>query len=132
MPSLPNGWRVVQDKPDRDPERELSKLRHRFGLTTRRFDRSNALRRLRRWARTVALATLSIAVGLALPFVLMKLLSPWPLMTTIRHVASVLNCDAARAYGLAPARKGQPGYWSWHDADRDRVACDLSGRAEGR
>lgn len=124
MASLPNGWRVIQDKPDRDPERELEKLKSRLGVSSRRFDRANALRRLRRRARTFALATLSIAVGLTLPFVLMKLLSPWPLMTTIRHVASVLNCDAVRAYGLAPARRGQPGYWPMHDADNDGIACE--------
>jgi len=45
-------------------------------------------------------------------------------MTTIRHIASVLNCDAVREYGLAPARKGQPGYWPMHDADNDGIACD--------
>ena len=124
MPSLPNGSRVVQDKPDRDPERELTKLKSRLGVSTRRFDRANALRRQRRKAKTAALAILLISVGVGVPLVLMKVLSPWPLMTTIRHLTSVLNCDAVRAYGLAPARKGQPGYWPMHDADNDGIACE--------
>lgn len=124
MASLPNGWRVHQDKPDRDPEAELTKLKRRFSGITLRFDRSNALRRFRRKTRTAALALLMIAVGLAVPFVLMKALSPWSIMTTIRHLAASPNCAAARSVGLAPARKGQPGYWPSHDADHDRVACE--------
>ncbi|PWL16197.1 hypothetical protein DKP76_18790 [Falsochrobactrum shanghaiense] len=42
----------------------------------------------------------------------------------IRHLTSAPNCNAARAVGLAPARRGQPGYWPSHDADNDGVACE--------
>lgn len=42
----------------------------------------------------------------------------------VRHLASSPNCDAARAVGLAPARRGQPGYWPSHDRDKDGVACE--------
>ena len=123
MTPLPNGWRVHQQKPDRDPEQELGRLKRRFGAITRRFDRADAFR-YRRKARAAAFTLLLFAVGLGVPFALMKLLSPWPLMTTIRHLAAAPNCAAARSVGLAPAREGQPGYWSRHDADFDGVACE--------
>lgn len=41
-----------------------------------------------------------------------------------RHVAAAPNCDAARAQGLAPAYRGAPGYYPWHDADNDGIACE--------
>jgi len=34
------------------------------------------------------------------------------------------NCSEARARGLAPARRGQPGYAPWLDADNDGIACE--------
>ncbi|WP_306262729.1 excalibur calcium-binding domain-containing protein [Pararhizobium sp. IMCC21322] len=55
----------------------------------------------------------------------MFLLSPWPPLTTIKHIASAPNCDAARAVGLAPSFIGQPGYWGPHDRDEDGIACEL-------
>jgi hypothetical protein len=42
----------------------------------------------------------------------------------LRHVAAAPNCTAARAMGLAPAWRGQPGYYPQHDADRDGIACE--------
>lgn len=42
-----------------------------------------------------------------------------------RHIASAPNCDATRAQGLAPAYRGHPGYYPWHDADNDGIACEL-------
>ncbi|TIS94845.1 excalibur calcium-binding domain-containing protein [Mesorhizobium sp.] len=41
-----------------------------------------------------------------------------------RHLLAAPSCDAARAVGLAPARRGRPGYWSKHDADNDGIACE--------
>ncbi|UVF22038.1 excalibur calcium-binding domain-containing protein [Microvirga terrae] len=41
-----------------------------------------------------------------------------------KHIAAVPNCSAARLVGLAPAYKGQPGYWPWHDRDGDNWACE--------
>jgi hypothetical protein len=52
--------------------------------------------------------------------------SPWPPMLTLRHIASLPNCKAARLMGLAPAKKGNPGYYPWHDADNDNIACESS------
>ncbi|MFF8267604.1 excalibur calcium-binding domain-containing protein [Streptomyces sp. NPDC016562] len=34
------------------------------------------------------------------------------------------NCDAAKAAGAAPIRRGQPGYRDALDRDKDGVACD--------
>jgi hypothetical protein len=34
------------------------------------------------------------------------------------------NCDAARAAGAAPVRRGQPGYGSHLDRDGDGVGCE--------
>jgi hypothetical protein len=45
-------------------------------------------------------------------------------LDAIQHLASAPNCSMARLVGVAPARRGQPGYWSSHDADRDGVACE--------
>ena len=51
-------------------------------------------------------------------------LSPWPPLLTLRHFAAVFNCSAARAVGLAPAYRGQPGYWRTNDRDGDGEACE--------
>lgn len=50
--------------------------------------------------------------------------SPWPADVTLRHYQARRNCDAARAVGLAPAYRGQPGYWQHLDADNDGIACE--------
>jgi hypothetical protein len=34
------------------------------------------------------------------------------------------TCDEARSRGLAPARRGQPGYAPWLDRDHDGIACE--------
>jgi hypothetical protein len=51
-------------------------------------------------------------------------ISPWPTSVTLRHIASFPNCAAARVFNLAPAHRGNPGYYSRHDADNDGVACE--------
>jgi hypothetical protein len=51
-------------------------------------------------------------------------MSPWPLRVTLKHIAAAPNCAAARRVGLAPARIGEPGYYSRHDADHDGIACE--------
>ncbi|MEH6721629.1 MAG: excalibur calcium-binding domain-containing protein [Aurantimonas endophytica] len=50
--------------------------------------------------------------------------SPWPVTTTLQHTVGARNCDAMRAYGPAPARRGQPGYHPHLDRDGDGVACE--------
>ena len=60
----------------------------------------------------------------ALAYPVMVNLSRWPLTVAIRHAAAAPNCAAARMVGLAPARRGQPGYYPQHDRDRDGIACE--------
>jgi hypothetical protein len=97
------------------PEERLGDLQRRFRVVSARLDRTV---KLRRWYRLGKIAALAALVSFALCWVLLSL-SPWPPMTTLRHIASFRNCSTARAVGLAPARKGQPGYWKRHDADED-------------
>jgi hypothetical protein len=42
----------------------------------------------------------------------------------LRHLAAAPNCNAARAADLAPAQRGEPGYWPMNDRDGDGVACE--------
>ena len=51
-------------------------------------------------------------------------LSPWPVPVTLRHLVASKDCDTARAMELAPAGRGEPGYWPWLDADHDGLACE--------
>jgi hypothetical protein len=51
-------------------------------------------------------------------------LSPWRPLLTLKHLAASPNCKAARVVGLAPANKGEPGYWSRHDQNDDGTACE--------
>jgi hypothetical protein len=41
-----------------------------------------------------------------------------------RHHQASRNCASAYAVGLAPARRGEPGYWDHLDADHDGVSCE--------
>jgi hypothetical protein len=61
--------------------------------------------------------------GLAI-FAVMETYKPWPLSVIVRHLAAAPNCAAARRVGLAPARRGEPGYYPQHDADNDGIACE--------
>ena len=122
-------WRGhVRERPGRDPERELSRLQRRFAAVSNRYDRAvarrAALRRVatgaRRWGKVLA-----VAGGIALvAWGAMLVLSPWPPLATLRHVAAAPNCDAARLVRLAPSHRGAPGYWPDHDADGDGIACE--------
>lgn len=67
-------------------------------------------------------AIVAFAIVLAVVWVLSS--SSWPVTTTLRHIASAPNCEFARLVGLAPAGRGEPGYWKHHDRDRDGVACE--------
>ena len=100
-------------------ERKLRNLAIR-----RRHERWMALRRASR--RAPGVLAMAILAASCLWWVAGILwLSPWPLKTTLRHHYARASCDAARSVGLAPARQGQPGYWSRLDADADGVACEL-------
>ena len=117
MRGLPKGWRVHHG---RDAEQELRRLKRRFQAVSRRQERAMQLRRLYHRGRLPAL----IAGGAVILVLGLVSLQPWPWLTSLKHFASLPNCNAAHLVGLAPARRGEPGYWSRHDADGDGIACE--------
>ena len=50
--------------------------------------------------------------------------SPWPVLTTLRHLGAYPNCATAKVFGLTPSHRGEPGYWPHLDADNDGIACE--------
>jgi Excalibur calcium-binding domain len=68
-----------------------------------------------------AFAALALA---ALLYPVVQNLSRWPLTGALRHAAAAPNCTAARVVALAPAWRGQPGYYPQHDRERDGIACE--------
>ena len=97
------------------------RVRRRFRAYWRRLDRPARLWRLGRRALAIgAIAGSCVALG----YVALVTLSPWPPLVTLRHLAAAPNCDAARAVGLAPAWRGEPGYYRSHDRDNDGWACE--------
>jgi hypothetical protein len=87
--------------------------------------------KLRRYFRFTALTVLAAVGSFGLVWGMMMLkpwatLSsrPWSATMQASHIAAYPSCDAARAVGLAPSYKGQPGYWPQHDRDNDGVACE--------
>jgi len=102
------------------PEEELHKLKRRFQAVSGRFHRTRRLRSIVHKARLPVLLLIgSFAVIAAL-----TTLSPWPLATTVRHVASFPSCGLARVIGLAPAYRGDPGYWTHQDEDGNGRSCE--------
>ncbi|WP_051329387.1 excalibur calcium-binding domain-containing protein [Geminicoccus roseus] len=77
-------------------------------------------RRWRRWRNPVL-----YLLALAVIYAALMLGSPWDQLTTLKHYAAGLNCASARAVGLAPARRGEPGYWWRNDRDGDGEACEV-------
>ncbi|MDN4982213.1 excalibur calcium-binding domain-containing protein [Bradyrhizobium sp. WYCCWR 13022] len=115
MPHLPNP-NPVHSGPG--PDRRLRDLQRRFRALSARGDRTSNLR----WA-IAALSTIAVVL-VVYPAIFLLISSPWPATTTLRHIASAPNCEFARLVGLAPARRGEPGYWKHHDRDRDGIACE--------
>ncbi|WP_348638272.1 excalibur calcium-binding domain-containing protein [Bradyrhizobium sp. ISRA463] len=115
MSHLPNPNPV---RPGPGPEQRLRDLQRRFRAVSTRLDRASKLRSVLKAAIAIVAATVSFAIvwGVAS--------NPWPAATTFRHIASAPNCDFARLVGLAPARRGEPGYWKHHDGDGDGIACE--------
>ncbi|MBV1799404.1 excalibur calcium-binding domain-containing protein [Siccirubricoccus sp. G192] len=102
---------------------EAALMRERNRAAWRRHDTS--LRRRRHWRRArtflpIALTAAIAGAGLAW----LTVVNPWPVEVTVRHGLAFRNCDAARAAGLAPAKRGQPGYWKHLDADGDGISCE--------
>jgi hypothetical protein len=107
--------------PGPGPEKRLHDLQRRFRAVSAPDDRAI---KLWRYYRSGTIAALVAIVAFTVVWVLGS--SPWPVTTTLRHIAAAPNCAFARLVGLAPARKGQPGYWERHDRDGDGIACEPS------
>lgn len=114
------GQMTVRSFKDRDPDLRLKRIQYRFQVIRDHADRTARSRRLSRRIVTSVLYVLLIAGAVLLALQL----SPWPVETTIRHIVAHTNCKTAHAMGLAPARRGEPGYWSKLDRDNDGVACE--------
>jgi Excalibur calcium-binding domain len=101
-------------------EVDLARLQRRFRSVSRRHERVMALRRFSRAARWWVPIAAAIAI---LCWSLMDY-TQWPLVAIVKHIAAFPHCQVAGAVGLAPAGKGQPGYWRHHDGDGDGIACE--------
>ncbi|WP_349645025.1 excalibur calcium-binding domain-containing protein [Bradyrhizobium manausense] len=99
-------------------EKRLRNLQRGFRAASARYDRQ----RQRQTVIGVVIGVAAFAFAFAVVWGLAS--SPWPVTTTLRHIASAPNCDFARLVGLAPARRGEPGYWQHHDRDRDGISCE--------
>ena len=114
----PTPWRL--ERLGYDPDDKARALKARFARVSKTHFSKHRSRDLRshivKWV-LFALLLSSIVAGLFA-------FSPWPPLATLKHFASIQNCDAARAFGVAPARTGEPGYWHRHDADNDGIACE--------
>jgi uncharacterized membrane protein len=75
------------------------------------------------FADSMLLASFAVFLAAA-ALALYVYMSPWPVAQSLRHLGAMPSCTAARAVGLAPAARGQPGYWPSHDADQDGIACE--------
>lgn len=60
--------------------------------------------------------------------VILFLISPFPPGDTARHYAALAGCPFADMVGVAPARKGQPGYHGIWDDDDNGITCERSSR----
>ncbi len=90
---------------------------------------------LTRWtrrARSALPVALGVAIGAAAFAVFDQTYGEAESVATPVHLTSAppaqarpfRNCDAARAAGAAPLRRGDPGYAERLDADGDGVACE--------
>ena len=133
MVRLPRGWRVyTRGKLDRT-HRPASSAPRKSGRTSyqkawnpRRRHKQPGARRKRRTALRLHHV---MYAGFAALFVgtFWTGLPNDPSMSftmKLRHMAAAPNCSAARAVGLAPAHRGEPGYYLTHDRDRDGIACE--------
>ena len=106
-----------------DPERKMRRLRRRFARVTARLERRDRLRRM--GTRVAAAGRPLLVVGLiaASGVAVLIATSPWPPGLTLRHLAAGTGCPVARIVGLAPARHGEPGWWTYLDSDLDGWSC---------
>ena len=106
-----------------DPERKLRRLRRRFAQVTGRLERRDRLRRMGIRAAAVGRPILVVGLIAATGVAVLIATSPWPLGLTLRQLAAATGRQVARAVGLAPARHGEPGWWTYLDPDLDGWSC---------
>ncbi|MGD9649669.1 MAG: excalibur calcium-binding domain-containing protein [Dongiaceae bacterium] len=111
---------MVNSFEERNRERKLQKLQRRFRAIHSHHDRKIKFSRFIRESKDIIIICLA---GFIVLLVILKV-SPWPPLVTLKHFAASPNCTSARALNLAPSRRGEPGYYSWHDADDDGIACE--------
>ncbi|WP_299441788.1 excalibur calcium-binding domain-containing protein [uncultured Rhodospira sp.] len=117
MPRL----RLINTPSDPDArERKARALRKRFERVSHRIERPARRRRLLLRLSRIAIPVFLVLAG----YLWMSVLSPWPPWQTLRHIAAMPGCAYARSVDVAPADRGEPGYWPWLDADNDGIACE--------
>jgi hypothetical protein len=109
-PQIPPGWTKAVDQ-DGAPHR-------RFRLRKVTPPHGRRLRDSVLVTITLILAVIGLARGTP------KSIGRFGLVMGLRHLLAAPNCDSARAVGLAPANRGEPGYWPDHDRDKDGIACE--------
>lgn len=117
-------WRRNRSALGLEADIQADRLKGRFKAVSRRIDRALHLRRLQAYLRKRAIwiwAFFGILVG---TYIGLAAASHWPMGITVRHLLASRNCDMARAVDLAPAYRGDPGYWDHNDADDDGIACE--------
>ena len=109
--------------PKADPDWKQRRLRRQFARVSRQIEQANRLRRLRRAADGAGppLPVVGLIAGAGVAALVLTW--PWPLGLTLRHLAAAPSCSLAQAVGLAAARHGEPGYWTYHDPDLDGWSC---------
>jgi hypothetical protein len=108
----------------RDPDAALHDLQRHFQRAAERYERAYKRRAFLRAFSKRSVPWLLAIVAMGEAYLALDLYSPWPPLLTIRHVVAYRNCDTARLMGLAPARRGEPGYWEKLDRDKDGIACE--------
>lgn len=115
--NLPKTWRVYVTE-DRDAK--AARLKQHFAAVSRKaFGKG--------WWRRVCIelsAAIMLGIVIAAAWTMLDTDGTWTFDESVRHQLARPNCDAARSVGLAPARRGSPGYWPSHDADGDGWACE--------
>lgn len=106
---------------------------HRRSSHTRgpRHDWHGARNRRKEAPFVVQVATFAATVGLFTYFAIPPAQSAWTIATCspeeglkVERSVYYRNCDAARAAGVAPIYRGEPGYREGMDGDNDGIACE--------
>ncbi|MBM6579218.1 excalibur calcium-binding domain-containing protein [Microvirga sp. BT689] len=129
MLKLPNGWQVYErsDPDGTVPRSRLLVTHHKNAEAWRGWfvHRRLALQKIALWGLiAISLGLLSWRMLSHEPLPPPPHPSTWSAEMRAKHQIARPSCDAARAAGLAPARKGYPGYWPHLDADNDGMSCE--------